>query len=330
MKRIFSLLSVFLILAACSPQVTVTPEATLTPPPPTVTPLPTLTPTPIAVDGIAENAEGNKLAYLDGEWVVLPDLDGEYKLIADADGVRALDENGAVKYTLDMMTGEWVEVVQAVEISTMEEFEREWYHEEGKIIKVADLYGAGAATITVEKVEIPEPGQELTYEKLDWLDQRAVTLGNSNIRVDGLTLMNLTVEGKSLLAVDLDDNSLAADGDWCLFRLGALLDGRQVSFDLVVNGNVFQGTTGRSIYDNWGIGDIVNNLLLLFFPLGNVSFADLEMHRNKNGLSDEEIKVGLTDVLGPSSTGFTKKDIFRVIREGGLLDKQRVYVGFVR
>jgi len=114
MKHILPLLSVVLILGACSPQVTVASEVTVTlPPPPTETPLPTLTPTPIAVDGIAEDAKGNKLAYLDGEWLTLPDLEGDYKLVADADGVRALDENGAVKYTLDMAAGEWVEVAQS-------------------------------------------------------------------------------------------------------------------------------------------------------------------------------------------------------------------------
>jgi hypothetical protein len=128
-RTIFSLIVVSLLLAACAPQVTVTPEATLTLPPPTD--LPTLTPTPIAVDGIAEDAEGNKLAYLDGEWTVLPDLEGDYRLMADADGVRALDENGAVKYTLDMATGEWVEAFSEAVLQAQEDFKKYGFPIEG-------------------------------------------------------------------------------------------------------------------------------------------------------------------------------------------------------
>jgi hypothetical protein len=120
MKFILPLLSISLILAACTPapQVTVTPEATVTStPPPTETPLPTLTPTPVAVDGIAEDAEGNKLAYLNGEWTVLPKLDADYpKLMVDGDKVVAVDAEGEVKFEYDLADGKWVEVVREPKI----------------------------------------------------------------------------------------------------------------------------------------------------------------------------------------------------------------------
>lgn len=115
MKFILPLLSVSLILAACAPapQVTVTPEATITStPPPTETPLPTLTPTPVAVDGIAKDAEGNQLAYLNGEWTTLPPLGGEHaKLLQQPDGkVVAVDAEGEVVFEYDMAAHKWVEV----------------------------------------------------------------------------------------------------------------------------------------------------------------------------------------------------------------------------
>jgi hypothetical protein len=128
-RTIYPLIVVSLLLAACAPQVTVTSEVTLTSPPPTD--LPTLPPTPIAVDGIAEDAEGNKLAYVDGEWTVLPDLGGNYKLVADADGVRALDANGAVKYALDMATGDWVKLESEAVLLAQADFEKYGFPTEG-------------------------------------------------------------------------------------------------------------------------------------------------------------------------------------------------------
>jgi hypothetical protein len=107
MKHIFLFLALT-ILNACSPspQVTVTSEVTVT-----LTPPPTLTPTPIVVDGIAEDVKGNKLAYLNGEWIILPELEGDFRLMADKDGIRAVDSDGKVVYEYDMATGEWLEAI---------------------------------------------------------------------------------------------------------------------------------------------------------------------------------------------------------------------------
>jgi hypothetical protein len=101
MKHIFLFLALT-ILNACSPSPQVT--VTLTPPP-------TLTPTPIVVDGIAEDVKGNKLAYLNGEWIILPELEGDFRLMADKDGIRAVDSDGKVVYEYDMATGTWLEAI---------------------------------------------------------------------------------------------------------------------------------------------------------------------------------------------------------------------------
>jgi hypothetical protein len=169
---------VILLTAACIPQVTVTPEATLTLSPPTETPLPTLTPTPIAVDGIAEDAEGNKLAYVDGEWVVLPALDGDYKLVADGDGVRALDENRVVKYALDMETGEWVipeRQIEAFPMCNFADFQQcvipfEKVQEHGRYVQstlTEDLFNPEKLKFVTEYEELSYDGKIILVPDID-------------------------------------------------------------------------------------------------------------------------------------------------------------------
>jgi hypothetical protein len=169
MKKItlFPLIIVSFLLASCAPQVTPPSPALgegtgVRETSPTETPQPTLTPTPIAVDGIAEDAEGNKLAYLDGEWMVLPALDGSYKLAADADGVRALDKDGAVKYELDMATGFWVEaeskaMLQANElVETYKLGDKVTVTEKGGQVNVVDN--------TTRRVLIKTNGERIVYD----------------------------------------------------------------------------------------------------------------------------------------------------------------------
>jgi hypothetical protein len=158
---IFPLIVIALLLSSCAPQVTVTSEVTVTLPPPTD--LPTLTPTPVAVDGIAEDAEGNKLVYLDGEWMVLPALDGSYKLAADADGVWALDKNDVVKYTLDMATGKWVEAMSEAEQQVRE--------------KLADL------GISPDEIEITE-GEINVYGSVDGIKVLQMNIETGSIMFD--------------------------------------------------------------------------------------------------------------------------------------------------
>jgi hypothetical protein len=181
MKKItiFPLIVIALLLASCAtPQVTVTSEVTVTLPPPTETPFPTLTPTPVAVNGIAEDAEGNKLAYLNGEWVVLPALDDDYKLVANADSVRALDENGVVKYALDMETGEWVVPERPIEefpMCNFADFQQcqipfEKVQEHGRYVQstlTEDLFDPEKAKFVTEYEELSVDGKKLLVPDID-------------------------------------------------------------------------------------------------------------------------------------------------------------------
>jgi hypothetical protein len=123
----------------------------------------------------------------------------------------------------------------------MAQFERQDYWEQGKSVAVEDLYGAGPATITMEKVTTASPGQVLDYQELDTLDQPSGDFGG--ITLNRLKLMNLTVEATSLLRVDVQDNTQLPDGEWCVMRFGTLVNGQQTSFEVVVSGNAFNGTT---------------------------------------------------------------------------------------
>lgn len=102
-KAIFILLTV--LLTACAPQVKAVPTPSLT-----NTPAPTLTPTPVAVEGIAEDTEGNFLFYEEESqtWVILPELAGDFdKIITKDDGsVVAVDKYGIEVYKLSI-SGEW-------------------------------------------------------------------------------------------------------------------------------------------------------------------------------------------------------------------------------
>jgi hypothetical protein len=175
MKKItlFPLIIVSLLFASCAPQVTPPSPALgegtgVRESSPTETPLPTLTPTPIAVDGIAEDPEGNKLAYLDGEWTVLPALDGDYKLVADADGVRALDENGAVKHELDMATGFWGEAESKAMQQANELVEK---YELGDKVTVTEKGGqVNVVDNTTRRVLIKTNGERIIYDLVFGVD----------------------------------------------------------------------------------------------------------------------------------------------------------------
>jgi hypothetical protein len=106
------LFALILILAAC----TSAPQNDSPLPPgegPGVRDTPALTPTPVAVDGIA-TIDG--IHYIFDEaaqnWVALPELDADFARVMETEDGRivALDEKNAEKYSLDMATGEWVEL----------------------------------------------------------------------------------------------------------------------------------------------------------------------------------------------------------------------------
>ena len=108
MKKRF-LITLIIILTACaSPQVTATPAPIV----PTDTPLPTFTPTPIAVDGVAQDSEGNFLVYNEKSqtWEVLPKLDADFeRILVKEDGlVVAVNESKFVLFELNSDM-EWVD-----------------------------------------------------------------------------------------------------------------------------------------------------------------------------------------------------------------------------
>lgn len=124
---IFPLIVIVLLLVSCTPQVTVTSAPTECCEKVTVTstPPPTLTSTPIAVNGIAEDAEGNKLAYLDGEWVVLPAFDDAQsdeidRVVVLNQGkenqrIVALGADDAELYELSAKGDEWIKLEKVYE-----------------------------------------------------------------------------------------------------------------------------------------------------------------------------------------------------------------------
>lgn len=116
MKKAIFILSAFL-LTACAPQATVTPT-----PSETNTPAPTPTPTPVAIDGIAQDSEGNFLVYEEESqtWVILPKLDAEFdRMIVKEDGtIVAVDKYGIETYSLSA-TGEWVAIERPVKAENL-------------------------------------------------------------------------------------------------------------------------------------------------------------------------------------------------------------------
>ena len=214
-----------------------------------------------------------------------------------------------------------------IELASMDQFERQTYWEQGTVIAVEDLYGAGPATISIEQVEEAKPGQVLDYQQLDYLDQQSGDFGG--ITINRITLMNLTLEAKSLVRVDIGDNSQIADGEWCVMRLGTLVNGAHTSFEVVVSGNITDNTTGRSICEDWKVGDIVDALGLSFFPQGNVSIDHIREHMLVGGLDEQGISIRLFELLGEGSEPLNRRDILDLVKEGGILDKSQVRVGYV-
>jgi hypothetical protein len=211
----------------------------------------------------------------------------------------------------------------------MAQFERQDYWEQGKSVAVEDLYGAGPATITMEKVATASPEQVLKYKEL-----RTIDLTNSGpfggIELRSMQLNNLTVEATSLLRVDVQDNTQMPDGAWCVMRLGTRVNGQKTSFEVVVSGNVFNGTTGESICQDWSVGNVVESLILDYSSTGGVTLEHIQKYRSKEGLDADEARRSLFDLLGGGSNPTDKATILEVIKTGGILDKSMVLVSRVK
>jgi len=180
---------------------------------------------------------------------------------------------------------------EAVNVATMSEFDRAWFNEAGKVVEVADLYGAGEAKITVAQVKEPTEGQVLNYEEMFSLDQES--FANGPVTLNRISLKGLTIERISQLNVDIADNMRVGDGKWCVFQFGTLVGGKQVSFEMVVKGNFFNGKLGQDIFTQWEPGEVVSGgLTFSYYPSGGVTMDDLDNYiLNEKGLSGAELKL---------------------------------------
>jgi len=258
-----------------------------------------------------------------GEQIVAGDSDEESFTLVAKD-----EKTGKPRWVL--VNGKWREDPKwnvSVEIASMDQFERQTYWEQGTAIAVEDLYGAGPATIRVEKVTEAEPGQVLEYQEFDFLNQPSSKFGSRTL--DHFALYNLTVEATSLLRVDIEDNAQVADGTLCVMRLGTLIQGKHTSFEVVVNGDPTHDQTGESMCRQWSAGDLVDTLRLEFFATGGVTLEDLIS--SPYTVDDPgDIDDILFARLGEGSVPFNSAKILKAVREGGILDKSMMLVGSIR
>ena len=216
---------------------------------------------------------------------------------------------------------------EAVNVATMSEFDRVWFNEAGKVVEVADLYGVGEAKITVAQVKEPTDGQVLNYEEMFSLDQESFTKGPFTYK--RLSLKNLTVERVSLLEVDIMDNTRVGDGEWCVFQFGTLVNGKQVSFEMVVKGNFYTNKFAQDIFAEWEPGEIVRGgLTFSYYPSGGVTMDDLDNYiLNEDGLGEEELKLVRFVNLGKWSSAMDRQTIMNIIQQGNVFGGDTV--GFI-
>jgi len=208
----------------------------------------------------------------------------------------------------------------------MSEFDRAWFNEAGKVVEVADLYGAGEAKITVAQVKEPTEGQVLNYEEMFSLDQES--FANGPVTLNRISLKGLTIERISQLNVDIADNMRVGDGKWCVFQFGTLVGGKQVSFEMVVKGNFFNGKLGQDIFTQWEPGEVVSGgLTFSYYPSGGVTMDDLDNYiLNEKGLSGAELKLLRFTTIGDGSTAMNEQMIMSIIEQGGILGGDTVGV----
>ena len=212
----------------------------------------------------------------------------------------------------------------------MSQYDRAWFDEVGRTVKVTNLYSIGEATLTVEEIKKPAEGQVLEYRELLPLDQE--TRVKNSVTIKGLNIQFLTVEQMSLVIVDIADNAgmKVADGEWCVFRLGALLNGKQVSFGIVTKGNFFKKQLGRDIFAAWEPGEMIWALYISYFPDGELTREEGEGLINRDAVASEEdlAKVRFT-LLGRGSVAINRQGILDIIAKGGILGVDDVSVDSV-
>lgn len=203
------------------------------------------------------------------------------------------------------------------EIASMAEFDQAWYKEVGKVVEVADLYGAGAATITVEAEKLPAEGQVFAYEEMEKVNTTVISFLGKKLEV--YLLRNLKVESMSLVSIDVADNSVIADGKWCLFKFGTLRNGKLVHFGILADGNLFMNTTSQQVFDGTNVGDMVG-MSFEIFPSGGVTlekFAKNVLVKRKLAVTD--YPNYLFSELLFTQKGITIDEVMKGIEEGIIL-----------
>lgn len=216
-----------------------------------------------------------------------------------------------------------VEPAPTFEIASMAEFDPAWYKEVGKVIEVADLYGAGAATITVEAEKLPTEGQVLEYQTLVHKTDASVNI--RGVRLDKINLGNLTIEGMRLVKVDLADNTINADGYWLVLQLGTKFDSNQLSFTMVDTGNVFMDHLPEKIFENWQAGQSIGSMSTSLSAKG-LSTDDRETLFNLGDKTPEQRAKARFTKIGSMSAGNTWTTIMAEMKAGGILDTTKISI----
>lgn len=206
----------------------------------------------------------------------------------------------------------------------MAEFPHDKSFEKGTVVTVDDLYGVGEARLEVVDVKTVPEGAQFEYRKARFIN------GNekSHILEHPISLLfvsNVTVESLSLIKVDIANNEQVADGAYTVMRLGSLVDGEPVSFELWVAGNMFMEVTAQDIFKTFTPGDIIR------FDVGfsndsDISLEDVIGQIQLSGKPPEFVRQAVFNAMGVGSNPQTTASLKKIILNGGVLSPAEVQV----
>lgn len=204
----------------------------------------------------------------------------------------------------------------------MGEFDPAWYTDVGKVVEVKDLYGAGAALITILDVKNLPEGQVIRVLKFR-------SNGKSNL--DPYTIWNVGVVSVQLIDVDLKTNVMPdgqpiGDGKWC--RIVGQIDvagrGQLTTFTVINKGNIFNGNDTEKCFNEFNPGDVIS--MALYFSEESLTFEESQPMLNTSGKSDEVIAKARFSKIGGDYTAMTWNDILNAIKNGENLGGDEVSV----
>lgn len=263
-------------------------------------------------------ANGKRIITVGDEWLAVDieaDEDGKLTAVTD-DGTRMIwGENG------------W-EAVQVEQVASMEGFDYSLLWEKGAVIEVADYWGAGGATMTVEDTK---GGTEaLTYENMRVTPLSAARV--HGIQFGAASFQFMKIEEMALVKVDLADNTRINDGYYCMVRLGTIdTNGEQISFTVVVDTNDSMDLDQQELFAKMKRGDSVG-MSITFVPSGGVITDDLEAFLAEGDSSEaEELNRDFRfSLLGFGSQPVSLADVRNRMREGGVLGPAIIEIGNFR